>query len=63
VDKEYLMANASLLEMPRSGQTVNGKIPAFTAHRSRTELKAMGKALREKCPKGPTLWPGLFAIG
>ena len=32
-------------------QTVDSKIPVFNAHRSRAELKAMGKALREKCPR------------
>ena len=39
-----------MIEMPQSRQPIN-KIPAFQAHRSLTELKAMGKALRDKCPR------------
>jgi hypothetical protein len=38
-------------EKPKSGQRVNNKIPAFIAHHSRAELKAMGKALRDKCSR------------
>ncbi len=45
------MAPAPTLDMPRSQQPVDLKIPAFTAHRSRAELKAMGKTLRDKCPR------------
>jgi uncharacterized protein (DUF2252 family) len=37
-------------EKPKSRQPDN-KIPSFTAHRSLAELKAMGKALRDKCPR------------
>src|SRR5208283_4955900 len=32
-------------------QPVDGKIPAFQAHHSQAELAAMGKALRDKCPR------------
>ena len=39
------------VEKPRSQQPTNDKLPAFISHRSRAELKAMGKALREKCPR------------
>ena len=34
-----------------SHQPVKNKLPAFMAHRSRAERKAMGKTLREKCPR------------
>src|SRR5260370_6966594 len=39
------------LKKPESRQPNNGKIPSFSAHRSPAELKAMGKALREKCSR------------
>src|SRR6266849_1296720 len=39
------------LAKPESRQPDNGKIPSFSAHRSRAELKAIGKALREKCSR------------
>ena len=32
-------------------QPVDSKIPVFQAHNSQAELAAMGKALREKCPR------------
>ncbi len=35
----------------KSRQPINAKIPAFQAHHSRVELAAMGKALRDKCPR------------
>jgi Uncharacterized protein conserved in bacteria (DUF2252) len=38
-------------EKPKSRQPVDNKIPAFMARRSIAELKAMGKALRDKCPR------------
>src|SRR5271166_4847702 len=45
------MAHAGTPAKPKSRQPVNLNIPAFQAHQSRTELAAMGKALREKCPR------------
>jgi uncharacterized protein (DUF2252 family) len=45
------MTQPPKLEMPKSRQPVNNKIPSSTAHRSRAELKAMGKALRDRCPR------------
>ena len=45
------MAHAATLEMPKSRHSVNLKIPAFQAQRSQDELAAMGKALRDKCPR------------
>jgi len=45
------MAHAATLAKPESRQPVNIKIPAFRARRSRTEFVAMGKALRDKCPR------------
>ena len=45
------MKPALVAQKTQSEQIVNSKIPALTAHRSRAELKAMGKALREKCPR------------
>ncbi len=38
-------------QKPKSPQPVDNKIPAFMAHRSPAELKAIGKALRDKCPQ------------
>jgi len=35
----------------KSRQSVNLRIPAFQRHPSRAELAAMGKALRDKCPR------------
>ena len=35
----------------KSRQPVNSKIPAFQPHHSRAELAAIGKALRDKCPR------------
>jgi uncharacterized protein (DUF2252 family) len=45
------MKPAATLATPKSRRPVNNKIPAFTARRSPAELKAMGKALRDKCPR------------
>src|SRR5580700_1545482 len=45
------MTQPPKLEMPKSRQPATNKIPSSTAHRSRAELKAMGKALRDKCPR------------
>src|SRR5271166_5183551 len=39
------------LAEPKSRQSAKTKIPAFEAHHSRAELAAMGKALRDKCPR------------
>lgn len=44
------MSHAAMIEMPQSHQPIN-KIPAAQAHRSRAELAAKGKALRDKCPR------------
>jgi uncharacterized protein (DUF2252 family) len=35
----------------KSRQPVDNKIPSILAHHSRAERKAMGKALRDKCPR------------
>jgi len=43
--------NLVTLKKPESRQPNNIKIPSFSAHHSRAELKAMGKALREKCSR------------
>ncbi len=45
------MSQAVTFEKPKSRQPDNIKIPSLLAHRSRAELKAMGKALRDKCPR------------
>jgi uncharacterized protein (DUF2252 family) len=45
------MAQAVTFEKPKSRQPDNIKIPSLLAHRSRAELKAMGKALRDKCSR------------
>ena len=45
------MAHAVTLKMPKSRHPVNVKIPAFQAQRSHDEAAAMGKALRDKCPR------------
>ena len=45
------MNQSPKLERPTSRQPVDNKIPSFMARRSRAELKAMGKALRDKCPR------------
>ena len=45
------MARAVTLETPEFQQPVNITIPSLLARRSRVELKAMGKALRDKCPR------------
>src|SRR5271166_2952962 len=42
--------NLVTLQKPESRQT-SSKIMSLTAHRSRSELKAMGKALRDKCSR------------
>jgi uncharacterized protein (DUF2252 family) len=45
------MNQSRKLERSKSRQPVDTKIPSFMARRSRAELKAMGKALRDKCPR------------
>lgn len=45
------MTHAATLATPKSRQSVNINIPAFQAHCSRAELAAMGKTLRDKCPR------------
>jgi len=45
------MAHVATLEEPKSRQSVKTKIPAFQAQHSLAELKAMGKALRDKCSR------------
>jgi uncharacterized protein (DUF2252 family) len=45
------MKPATKIVTSKSQPLVNNKLPAFVAHRSRAERKAMGKALREKCPR------------
>ncbi len=45
------MKQATTPATSRSRKAVNPKIPAFEKHLSRTELAAMGKALRDKCPR------------
>src|SRR5271165_5966371 len=42
--------NLVTLQKPESRQS-NSKIMSLSAHRSRSELKAMGKALRDKCSR------------
>ncbi len=44
------MKQATTPEKSRS-RNLNPKIPAFEKHLSRTELAAMGKSLRDKCPR------------
>ncbi len=43
--------NLVTLKRPESWQPVNIKIPSLLAQRSKAELKAMGKALRDKCSR------------
>jgi Uncharacterized protein conserved in bacteria (DUF2252) len=43
------MAHAPNLEKPKSRQSVDIKNPALMAQRSQDDLKAIGKALRDKC--------------
>jgi uncharacterized protein (DUF2252 family) len=45
------MKSATTVATSESQQPVNNKIPVFMAHRSRSDRQAMGKALREKCPR------------
>jgi uncharacterized protein (DUF2252 family) len=45
------MKSAVKVAMSISHQPGNSKLPAFVVHRSRAELKAVGKALRDKCPR------------
>lgn len=45
------MAHAQILERPKSRQTLDDKIPALKAHSSRADQLAMGKAMRDKCPR------------
>jgi hypothetical protein len=44
------MKSAAALAKARSNR-VNPDIPAFHKHHSRAELAAIGKALRDKCPR------------
>jgi uncharacterized protein (DUF2252 family) len=46
------MEHADRIAKSKSRRPVKIKIPAFQAHRSRAELKAIGEALRDKCPLG-----------
>src|SRR5208282_5583718 len=45
------MKHVTKPETPKSRHSVSSKIPAFQAHHSQAELAAMGKALRDKCPR------------
>src|SRR5271165_2688965 len=45
------MKHVAKPETPKSRHSVSSKIPAFQAHHSQAELAAMGKALRDKCPR------------
>src|ERR1035441_4132252 len=45
------MKSAAAPAKARSKQSVNSDIPAFQKHHSRAELAAIGKALRDKCPR------------
>jgi uncharacterized protein (DUF2252 family) len=45
------MAHAPILEKTKSRKTLDNKIPALKAHSSRADQLAMGKALRDKCPR------------
>jgi hypothetical protein len=45
----FAIISAVTLETQKSRQIADNKVPAFLAHRSRAELKAMGKALGDKC--------------
>src|SRR5271169_2226212 len=45
------MKSAAAPAKAKPAPPVDLKIPAFQAHHSRVELAAMGKALREKCPR------------
>ena len=46
-----IMKKAPAVKKPETRQAVEHNVPAFMPHHSRAELKAMGKALREKCPR------------
>ena len=48
---ERTLKAAATLEKPECGQSDNINNPSFLAHHSRVERKAMGKALRDKCPR------------
>ncbi len=45
------MAHGAMLENRKSRRPINSKFPASRPHHSRAELHAMGKALRDKCPR------------
>ncbi len=45
------MAHAVTLPTPKSQLADNIKVPSLLAHRTRAELRAMGKALRDKCSR------------
>ena len=45
------MAHVVTRKKSTSQQPADKKIPAFMPHHTQTELKAMGKALRDKCSR------------
>jgi uncharacterized protein (DUF2252 family) len=45
------MASAVTLETQKSRKPAEKKVPSFVEYRTRAELKAMGKALRDKCSR------------
>jgi uncharacterized protein (DUF2252 family) len=45
------MAHTAMLENRESRPPINREFPPHQSHHSRAELKAMGKTLREKCPR------------
>jgi uncharacterized protein (DUF2252 family) len=45
------LAHAVTLPTPKSQLADNIKVPSLLAHRTRAELRAMGKALRDKCSR------------
>ena len=45
------MSRAATLALPKSRHPLKSEIQSFQAQHSLAELKAMGKALRDKCPR------------
>src|SRR5664280_971398 len=45
------MKSAAKAAKSKSSESGNLNIPSFQPHHSRAELAAMGKALRDKCPR------------
>jgi hypothetical protein len=45
------MAHVVTLKKLKSIPPAEKKVPSFMAHHTRAELQAMGKALRDKCPR------------